>query len=301
MSEIIRKSSGKEITSKDIETIKWARKRYPQLSHEEFVKTVCEIIEWTTPAGAPKSTACKKFLKEIEKEGLIELPPIRAKKKSAHKEKRELELTITNEDIIGIVGDFSPISLEIAYVGENLKRWRKYVSEYHMLGDKLVYGSRLQYFIKAGDQELGCVQFSASAWSLSNRDLWIKWDVEDRKQRLHLIVNNSRFLIFPWVKIKNLASTVLSIAIKQIRKDWLREFCYEPVLLETFVDTSHFKGTCYKAANWEYLGETKGRGRNDRNYEYALSPKAIYMYPLKGDFRKYLRGEKMYKVENRDE
>jgi hypothetical protein len=93
----------------------------------------------------------------------------------------------------------------------------------------------------------------------------------------------------------------LSIAAKQVREDWLREFCYEPVLFETFVDTSHFKGTCYKAANWQYLGETKGRGRNDRNNKCAVPPKAIYMYPLKGDFRKYLRGEKMYKMENKNE
>jgi hypothetical protein len=105
-----------------------------------------------------------------------------------------------------------------------------------MLGDKLVFGSRLQYFVKSGDTELGCIQFSASAWALEERDKWIGWDVEDRKKRLHLIVNNSRFLIFPWVHIRNLASRALSFAAKQIQQDWLMEYCYAPVLLETFVD-----------------------------------------------------------------
>jgi hypothetical protein len=125
--------------------------------------------------------------------------------------------------------------------------------------------------------------------------------VDDRKARLNLIVNNSRYLIFPWVHIKNLASKALSLAAKQIREDWLQEYCYAPVLLETFVDLAHFKGTCYKAANWRYLGETKGRGRMDRNKEYALSKKAIFMYPLQDDFKAVLKGEKPCKAVNPDE
>jgi hypothetical protein len=170
-----------------------------------------------------------------------------------------------------------------------------------MIGDKHVNGSRLSYFIKSRDTILGCLQFSASSWALSSRDQWIGWNVGDRKQRLHLIVNNSRLLILPWVKVKNLASKVLSIAIKRIQEDWLREYCYAPVLLETFVDTSHFKGSCYKASNWIYLGETQGRGRMDRNREYALSRKAIYMYPLQKDFKDCLKGLKPYKRVNPDE
>lgn len=161
-----------------------------------------------------------------------------------------------------------------------------------MLGDKQVFGSRLAYFIKSRETILGCLQFSASSWALSTRDEWIGWKVQDRKQRLQLIVNNSRFLILPWVSVKNLASKVLSLAIKQLQEDWLREYCYAPVLLETFVDTSHFAGTCYKASNWTYLGETQGRGRMDRKKEYALSRKAIYMYPLQKDFKDCLKGIK---------
>jgi hypothetical protein len=114
-------------------------------------------------------------------------------------------------------------------------------------------------------------------------------------------VNNSRYLIFPWVKIKNLASCALSIVSKRIQKDWLRKYCYAPVLLETFVDLEYFQGTCYKAANWINLGKTKGRGRMDRNKEYALSQKAIFMYPLEKDFKEILKGEKPFKVVNPDE
>jgi hypothetical protein len=141
-----------------------------------------------------------------------------------------------------------------------------------MLGYKNVFGSQLHYFIKSGDKELGCLQFSASAWALEHRDRWIGWSIQDKKERLHLIINNSRFLIFPWLHIRNLASRALSLAAKQIQNDWLREYCYAPVLLETFVDLEHFTGTCYKATSWLYLGQTKGRGRMDRKNEY--------LYPL---------------------
>src|SRR5665648_801408 len=181
------------------------------------------------------------------------------------------------------------------------KVWKRYISDYHMLGNKQVFGAQLAYFIKSKETILGCLQFSASSWALSPRDQWIGWNVQDRKQRLHLIVNNSRYLIFPWVNVKNLASKVLSIAIKQLQEDWLREYCYAPVLLESFVDTSHFAGTCYKASNWLYLGETQGRGRMDTKREYSLSRKAIFMYPLQKDFKDCLKGIKPCKVVNPDD
>jgi hypothetical protein len=139
------------------------------------------------------------------------------------------------------------------------------------------------------------MQFSASAWSLEERDKWIGWTREDKKVRLHLIINNSRFLIFPWVHIKNLASKALSLAAKQIQEDFLRKYCYAPVLLETFVDTEKYQGISYKAANWIYLGQTKGSGRSGRKKD-ILSRKLIFVYPLQADFKACLKGEKPYKV-----
>jgi len=227
-------------------------------------------------------------------EGVIQLPPLKGTSRKGYKVKIP-ELEIKAEEVRGEVEEYEPIRLEIARSGENLKRWRAYVKQYHILGDRPVYGSRLQYFVKSNDIELGCIQFSASSWALEERDKWIGWTVDDRKARLHLIVNNSRYLIFPWVHIRNLASKALSLAARQIQEDWLREYCYAPVLLETFVDEK-FKGTCYKAANWIYLGQTKGRGRMDRHKKYALSRKAIFVYPLQKDFKACLKGEKPYKV-----
>jgi len=141
-------------------------------------------------------------------------------------------------------------------------------------------------------RRLGCMLFSAAAWALAERDAWIGWSKQERSQRLHLIVNNTRFLIFPWVKVKNLASKALSLAAKQIRVDFKERYGYEPVLLETFVYTQHYKGTCYKAANWISLGLTAGRGRMDRYAQYLSTPKQIFVYPLVSGFRAHLCGER---------
>jgi len=300
MDKTIMAYSGRNFTSEEIELIQWTRKRYPQLSRTELARTLCEFLGWTTPAGRAKTPQCAAFLETLEEAGLIKLPPLVVSKRSRWNASIP-DFKIDTTPITGELKDLEPIHLEIARAGMELKLWRRYVNEYHMLGDKQVFGSRLAYFIKSRETILGCLQFSASSWALSSRDEWIGWNVQDRKQRLHLIVNNSRFLILPWVNVKNLASKVLSIAIKQIQEDWLRDYCYAPVLLETFVDTSHFAGTCYKASNWIYLGETQGRGRMDREKEYGLSRKAIYMYPLQKDFKECLKGLKPCKMVNPDD
>jgi len=285
--------SGRTFKPEDIEMIKWARRTYRNLPRSELASTICELIGWTTPSGTAKRVQCKAFLGILEEEGLIDLPPVdttRQYKCTVRRKEYEFETKERN----GAVGEYEPIKLEIARAGEEMARWRAYVEKYHILGDKIVFGSRLQYFIKSGEIELGCMQFSASAWSLSYRDNWIGWTIDDRKNRLHLILNNSRFLLFPWVHIKNLASKALSLASKRIQRDWLQEYCYAPVLLETFVDTERYQGVSYMSANWVYLGDTKGAGRTGK--EGTKSRKAIFVYPLQKDFKECLRGEKPYKV-----
>lgn len=302
MSDTVKMFSGKTFSDADIELIKWTRNKFPKLTRNEFAKTICEFLEWTTFAGKTKTPQCVEFLEMLESEGILTLP---AKTGRGRKNKKENTLykddTILTTEIIGDLRSFEPISLIIAKPGADLKRWRTYVSQFHMLGNKTVFGSRLHYFIKSGEVELGCIQFSASSWALKERENWIGWNMEERKAHLNLIINNSRYLIFPWVHIKNLASKALAVVAKQIQDDWLREYCYAPVLLETFVDLEHFKGTCYKASNWKLIGETKGRGRMDINNEYALSKKAIFMYPLQADFKEVLKGEKPCKVVTPDE
>lgn len=288
----IMEYSGRTFTAEDIELIQWTRKQYPELLRGELAATVCEFLDWTTDAGRPKVAPCLKFLERLESEGILALPPIQANRSHPGKESFT-QIQAPEVEITGSLAEYDEIQLILAETPEARKRFRSYIETYHMLGYKRTFGSRLFYFIVSGDRELGCLQFSASSWALKERDEWIGWTKEDRKQRLHLIVNNSRFLIFPWVHIPNLASHILGIASRQIASDYMRIYYYEPVLLETFVDPGHFHGTCYKAANWEYLGMTHGRGRTGKRGD--ASRKDIYMYPLRRDFRQYLTGEKAYR------
>ena len=167
------------------------------------------------------------------------------------------------------------------------------MQRYPPVGYKRPFGAHLQYFVLAprvSEQPLGCLLFAASAWALACRDAWIGWTPEDRSQRLHLIVNNTRFLLFPWVRVSHLASKVLSLVSRRLPADWQERYGYAPVLLETFVDPAHYRGTCYKAANWIEVGVTTGRGRQDRQMKYLSTPKRIYAYPLVKDFRASLCG-----------
>ena len=303
MENHVREYSGRIFSSDDIKLIKEIASIYKKLSQTELASTVCEIIGWTLPNGNPKTAQCIKFLRILADEGQLKLPVQNEKLiQSAHKrweeggKLREYASYSTEE-----INTCSSISLEIAKKGESMLRWRTYMDKYHSLGDPHVNGSRIHYFIKSGERDLGCILFSASSWALESRDEWIGWSSDDRKARLHLVVNNSRFLLLPWVQINNLASRSLSAASRRVQKDWLDRYCYAPVLLETFVEIDKYKGTSYKAANWIYVGETKGRGRNDTHGEKALSRKAIYLYPLQRDFRKVLLGEKPCKAVNPDD
>ena len=284
----IEMSSGREITGEEMDIIKWARSTYPNLSRSELAGTVCELIGWVTPAGDAKIPQCMAFFAKMEAEGKLDLPAIKTRQAATRKIAR-----LNDADMLEAT-DCGDIELSIARPGGELRRWREYVDSFHSLGDKTVFGSRLYYFIRSQGRDLGCLLFSAASWALADRDKWIGWSAEERKARLFLVVNNSRFLVLPKVRIKNLASMALSLAARQIQSDWKREFGYSPVLLETFVDTEHYTGASYKAANWILLGCTKGRGRMDRHHDYSLSAKAIFVYPLRPDFADVLKGLKPF-------
>ncbi len=179
--------------------------------------------------------------------------------------------------------------LEIELVGkDNSSFWNEYIDRYHYMGYFPLPGAQLRYFVKADGQVLALLGFGAAAWKTAPRDDYIGWDAETRKKNLHLVVNNARFLILPWVRSKNLGSKILSMVSKRINLDWQERFNYCPVLLETFVEKERFQGTCYKAANWVCVGETKGRGKLDVRHEHKLPVKSIWLYPLRKDFRRGL-------------
>ena len=284
-----RKYFGREITVEDIELIRWILETYKSLSRKELIFTISEALEWTRPEdGTPKAWQCRVCLESLEGEGLITLPAAKVVPKTTVS---FLEITPPPEEIT----ESGPIELRIPKGPEENKRWRSYIEQYHMLGYKRENGVSLRYFILSGGAELGCLQFSSAAWALEDRDKWIGWSRAEKETNLRLIANNTRYLLLPWARVPNLASRALGKAARQIQGDWLRTYGYAPALLETFVDSSLYKGTCYRAANWVQVGATKGRGRYDRHNEHKLTIKLIFAYPLQKDFREVLLGQKPYR------
>jgi hypothetical protein len=267
---------------------------FPNLSRTELANTVCELFSWKRPTGKLKGVECRQFLERLDANGVIHLPECRkqfvkkAKAKVSRTDKSDSQATISAK-----LRELSPILLTRIDRKEQRQLWYEYVDRYHYLGYQLPFGAQLRYFIKAGATHdiLGCFQFSSPAWKMAPRDRWIGWTDEQRKVKLQKIINNSRFLIFPWVEVKNLASTALALAAKTVADDWQRCYGYRPVLMETLVDQKRFKGTCYKAANWIHMGKTTGRGRMDRdNNQQGAAVKEIFVYPLTPRFRQELAG-----------
>ena len=282
---------GREFTGEELEDLKYIVRQFSHLSRSELANTICEGLGWVAPNGKYKALSCLQLLERLEASGEITLPP---KRGPATRSQNHFTESVELEEqtiLCGTVAEHAPITVEAVLDSAEMRLWNSYIERYHRLGYKRPFGAHQRYFIYsviAPKRRLGCLLFSASAWALKERDTWIGWDKVARSQQLHFVVNNTRFLIFPWVKIKNLASKALSLASRQVRIDWQERYGFAPVLLETFVDTAHYTGTCYRASNWMDLGLTAGRGRMDRYNEYALSRKRIFVYPLQKDFRKQL-------------
>lgn len=285
---------GQIVKNQQVDEIIEIIETFPKLSRTELANTVCELFSWKRPTGKLKSVECRQFFERLDKKGTIRLPVSRKQyaNRSAVKVQRtgkaDIQPTISVK-----LKELSPILLTRVDSQKQRQLWYEYVDRYHYLGYQLPFGAQLRYFIKAGatNDILGCFQFSSPAWKMAPRDRWIGWTDEQRKFNLQKIINNSRFLIFPWVEVKNLASSVLALAVKTVPDDWQRCYGYRPVLMETLVDRKRFRGTCYKAANWIHMGKTTGRGRMDRaNKQQGASVKEIFVYPLTSRFRQELAG-----------
>ena len=266
---------------------------FPKLTRTELANTICELFSWKRPTGKLKTVECRQFLERLDARGIIKLPDCQTK--YANRATFSVDKTESSDTqaILSVkIGDLSPIQLSRVKNYAERQLWYEYMDRYHYLGYRLPFGAQLRYFIQSGMSRtlLGCLQFSSPAWKIAARDRWIGWRDEERKRNLQKIINNSRFLIFPWVRVKNLASSVLSAAVKTVPADWRECYGYRPVLMETLVDQNRFKGTCYKAANWVCVGQTTGRGRMDRqNKRKGMAVKDIYLYPLSKRFRQELR------------
>ena len=288
--------SGRIFSREDLSEIKDIVDTFSALSRTEIAGTVCECLSWYRSNGAYKERECYEFLGLLEERGLIKLPPVRQTKPLGSKTHvKKSKAGEPGRTVCGSLREFQPVRLTLVKDRKGHELWRELVDRYHYLGFRVPFGAHLRYFfhitVEGSQVTAGCLQFSSPAWRIRCRDKWIGWSDSVRASRLQYIVNNSRFLILPWIKVKNLASHVLSLSLNRVRMDWKERYGISPVLAETMVDSSRYRGTCYAASNWIRLGVTSGRGRMDRrNERNGLSPKDVYVYPLCRDFRRQLQG-----------
>ncbi len=243
---------------------------------------LCELWNWRSANGQLKDMACRTLLLRLEKAGQIVLPARQRKSTNGYRNRKPLEISHKTDPIEVDLKHLRPLKISCIETGsEEDKLFRCLLDRYHYLGYRNSVGENMKYLIYGVDgQPLACLLFGSAALSCAPRDSWFGWSSEKRRQNLYYVTNNTRFLIFPWIKVPNLASHVLAKITQRIDSDWQRKYAHSIYVLETFVDQSRYRGTCYRSANWKLIGQTKGRGRNGKTIEKDVSVKDLYLYPL---------------------
>jgi hypothetical protein len=280
---------GRTVTDKDIAFINALIAENPDDSRRTLSKKLCRAWNWVQPNGALRDMVCRGLMLELHRAGYIRLPakkcnpqnPFVRRKKPA---KIETDTTPLQCDLSHI----RPLEFCQVRRGSYEKLFNSLVEHYHYLGYCHPVGEQLKYIVYTNRRPIACLAWSSAPRHIGSRDRFIGWSKDVRRKNLHLLAYNTRFLILPWVRVPHLASHILGRMARILADDWNRFYRHRIHYLETFVNKTHFAGTCYKAANWIYLGDTTGRGKNDHTYKPNRSIKAVWGYPLTKNFRAHL-------------
>jgi hypothetical protein len=280
---------GRIFTHEEIEWIRDFIASNPHCNRFNLSKMVCRQLQWLRPDSRLKDMSCRVAMLRMHRHGLICLPPSQIKNGSKNCRPKLTPASEPQKSISLPAREFGKLLLRPVSTKKDSSLWNELIQRYHYLGYKPLPGAQIRYLIFSNSGLLlAAIGFAAAAWKVAPRDHFIGWSHQQRLSNLHLVVNNARFLILPWIISKNLASRILSCTAKQLPHDWQNHYNYQPVLLETFVQKDRFKGTCYRAANWTFLGQTQGRGKLDRCHKHPLPIKDIFVYPLNKSFRPIL-------------
>ncbi len=313
---------GHHFSARQIQQIRDLIKSNPEFNGSNIAKKICLMFDIYQSNGEIKQSQMAVILKRMEMDNVVFLPPVRrfssCKKKSSRKKK--IQKFDTKERVFS-QSDIEQIQFIPAFSDKDLALWRQLIEGYHYISNAKLFGAQMRYLVYGGKgiqktdtllkirnrdtiqgefhksyqnlyrgkHLLAVIGFASGSWSLSSRDKFIGWNKEQREANLKYIVNNVRFLILPWVKSPNLASRILGGIARQLPYDWVARYNYKPLLLETFVQLDRFNGTCYRAANWTQIGETKGYSFYPQNGTNI--PRAVFVYPLCKKFRKKLLHE----------
>jgi hypothetical protein len=279
---------GREIP---LDVIELLRENAPAWSLRQSARELCARLDWRGPGGKLQVCLGAQVIRKLEGRGVLERP-VRTRGHLGNCGRFARASTAENGSSAIEMSLESLGRVELHLVGSRFSQsyriWRDLLQTHHYLGSGPLCGSQLRYLISSSQGWLGAIALSAAARCVAGRDRWIGWSQEARRENLYQVVNNSRFLILSHVRVPNLASHILGQLATRVAQDWQERHGYRPVLLETFVDQDRYRGVCYSAANWQCVGLTGGRGRQDRGHEQALSRKTLWMYALCPDFRERL-------------
>jgi hypothetical protein len=284
---------GRTFSAEELELMRQIAGEFASLGLTEIARTISELLEWKRPNGGLKNHECRQLLERLEEQGWVRLPQVRPLGPRGPRRIAPTARGGSQPELRGTAGEYEPLRLTVVEPGADSALWTELVERYHYLGYRVPVGAQLRYLVRSahsGEQVLACLQWTSPAWKMGVRDRWVGWSAAERVRHLQFIVNNSRFLILPWVRVKGLASKILARCARQLPGDWERRYGYRPLLLETLVDGQRFAGTCYRAANWIPLGQTQGRGRMDRYHQADGSArKLVFVYPLSKSVQQRLR------------
>ena len=271
---------GKRLTRKQIAMMQQTVEMFPNLSRTELARTICEHMGWQKKGGIDRLALCLRILEALQREGIFTLPAKReqARKRIQSKPKRRAG-TEPPEAVVASLAQLGGLKVAPVVDADEALQWNEWLDRHHYLGYARPRGEHLRYCILDGAQrKLGCLLFEPAMRQVRCRDEWIGWRQQQFKKHLPRVVNNSRFLIFPWVRVDNLASKALSLALQRLPGDWHQAHGTRPALVETFVDPSRYSGASCKAANWQLIGRTRG-GRKTADGQRG-GPKDVYVYEL---------------------
>ena len=279
---------GRSLSPADIDFIQATTQKHWDQGRSYISRVLCQHWDWRQPNGWLKDRACRDILLALERLGYLSLPPRKAEKNNCPALRFDNLPDFSMQPLVGTAGDFRSVKIEMVRQTDREYLWDYLVHTYHYLGNPGIVGSHLKYLVYVNDQVAACLGWGAPAWRVRAREEFIGWNDTQKRQNLHLIVNNVRFLILPWIKIKYVASQAMAATIRRLPSDWHSFYGHPIVLLETFVDTARFAGTCYKASNWIYVGHTKGVAKRGHHHIHHGRIKAIYLYPLSKKYKERL-------------
>ena len=283
------KIQGRLVTEEDVDKIRLLLLDNPLWNRSRLSRELCEIWEWQRPDGQIKDIACRELLRKLEFRSLIQLPP--RQRYGSNQIIAKIEPIEIDQSLLSCsLSDIKPVKIiNISQYPNYEKAFNYLMKKYHYLSYGRPVGQNMKYLIIGKNERfLGCLLFGAAAWKIEARDQWIGWSVEKREKNLGLICNNTRFLILDWIRIPHLASHALGACLRRLSSDWKCRYGTDIALVETFVDTTRYKGTCYKASNFVRIGQTKGRGRQDRDRTVNIPVKDIFLYSLQRNAMKKL-------------